>query len=155
MKQEQSKHGPLQNLEVGSSAMEDWAHLPTGHTLCVLFVVIVKSEKSVDNLVIKYKYEKRQHATQLKIVFAYKCWMMYPCTPVMWQYLFFTKSNNPVCMGCYWLPDVNCSLKNNPSDLVLPADTLYIDFFILYRLTNLFMLRFWLCDCYVFETSCS
>ena len=55
--------------------MEEWASSADRHTRRVLFVVIGKTEKSVDNLVINngltisMKYVN-QHSTQRKIVFA-------------------------------------------------------------------------------------
>lgn len=53
-RQEQSKQGPLIKLNVGSGAMEESASsVDRSQPLCcVFFVVIEKTEKSVDNPVI-------------------------------------------------------------------------------------------------------
>lgn len=51
-KQEQSKQRPLQRFEVGSGVMREGHSLRTGHARNVLFVLIGKREKSIDNSVI-------------------------------------------------------------------------------------------------------
>lgn len=51
-KQDQSKHGPPQNVDIGSGAMEELAYSSDrSHPPCA-FVVLGKTKKSVDNSVI-------------------------------------------------------------------------------------------------------